>query len=356
MRTDQQAASRKGAKALGSKIELYHDGSVPLERASGRALSFDLVAELAGRASSRCLSMRAFCLLCLLFLVTCYVVGLDQQTSAFTGRSDGENAAGKDEQIGFMTTTTVGTTSAQALTSQAAVPNTFAHSGEPTRSDDYFNNWTWAEVKGILSEVAGFAQRADDGRGLREAATSELWCKSDLCEAVWMLFPSQEDLRRVMFALSLSLDIANENHWFAPLTNTRGFGFGTGTGLLGRRLKNEKPAHRSLGGRLLPGLQILGTFGAAVVFLITMMPGPREHRDHGPPRQHAHVGDAGPPYVGTATLKVPPAWSSERQSTYSLRSWISDLILWSSATDLDHRRLGPIAALQVTGIGPGAHP
>ena len=41
--------------------------------------------------------------------------------------------------------------------------------------------------------------------------------------------------------------------------------------------------------------------------------------------------------------------SSERQATYSLRSWISDLILGSSATDFDDRRLGPIAALQVTG-------
>ena len=38
------------------------------------------------------------------------------------------------------------------------------------------------------------------------------------------------------------------------------------------------------------------------------------------PRQHAHVGDAGPPYVGTATLKVPPAWLAERNHFYNLRS------------------------------------
>ena len=241
--------------------------------------------------------------------------------------------------MGFMTTTMVGTISALALTSQAALPDTSTHFPEPSSTDDYFNNWTWAEVKGILSEVAGLAQRADDGRGLRESATSESWCKSDLCK--------EQDLCQVMFALFLSLDMANENHWFAPLTNPRGFGFGTGS--TGRRRKDEKPVQRSLGGRLLPGLQILGTFGAVIGFLGAMMPGPREPRDNGPPRQHAHVGDAGPPYVGTATLKVPPAWSSERQATYSLRSWISDLILWSSATDLDHRRLGPIADLQVTG-------
>ena len=67
------------------------------------------------------------------------------------------------------------------------------------------------------------------------------------------------------------------------------------------------------------------------------------------PRTSAHVGDAGPPFIGTATLKVPPAWSIERADHYSLRSWVSDLILWSSATDLEPQRLGPIAALQVNG-------
>ena len=202
-------------------------------------------------------------------------------------------------------------------------------------------------MKGVLSEVAHVAQRADGGRGLRATASLEHLCTSDLCGALWQLLPSEQELHRVISAATLSLDVANEKHWLAPLTNIRALGFGTVS--FGRRLQDEKPVQRSLGGRFLPGLQILGIFGAAVVFLIAMMPGPREHRDHGPPRQHAHVGDAGPPYVGTATLKVPPAWSSERQATYSLRSWISDLILWSSATDLDHRRLGPIAALQVTG-------
>ena len=58
------------------------------------------------------------------------------------------------------------------------------------------------------------------------------------------------------------------------------------------------------------------------------------------PRTSAHVGDAGPPFIGTATLKVPPAWSIERADHYSLRSWVSDLILWSSATDLEPQRLG----------------
>lgn len=34
---------------------------------------------------------------------------------------------------------------------------------------------------------------------------------------------------------------------------------------------------------------------------------------------------------------------------YSLRTWISDLVLWASASDLDPIRHGPVAALQVQG-------
>eukprot|EP00435_Cladocopium_sp_Y103_P035043 s3195_g9.t1 len=69
---------------------------------------------------------------------------------------------------------------------------------------------------------------------------------------------------------------------------------------------------------------------------------------HGP-RSNAHQSDAGPPFIGTATLKVPPSWSVERNHVYSLRAWISDLVLWASASDLDPVRHGPVAALQVQG-------
>lgn len=47
-------------------------------------------------------------------------------------------------------------------------------------------------------------------------------------------------------------------------------------------------------------LGILSVFGC-------MNPGMPYRNSHGQPRNHAHVGDAGPPFVGTATLKVPPA-------------------------------------------------
>lgn len=39
----------------------------------------------------------------------------------------------------------------------------------------------------------------------------------------------------------------------------------------------------------------------------------------------------------------------ERSQTYSLRSWISDLVLWSASTELDPVRQGPVAALQISG-------
>ena len=89
----------------------------------------------------------------------------------------------------------------------------------------------------------------------------------------------------------------------------------------------------------------ISLMGMLSCFGCMMHPGPRPH----PPRSHAHVGDAGPPYVGTATLKVPPAWSAERAHWYSLRAWLSDLILWSASTDVEPARQGPIAALQISG-------
>ena len=101
--------------------------------------------------------------------------------------------------------------------------------------------------------------------------------------------------------------------------------------------------------RLLMFLKWLG-LAITVLFVCFMAPGynPRGGGQHYP-RQHSHIGDAGPPFVGTSTLKVPPAWSIERNHVYSLRTWISDLILWASATDIEVARQGPIAAMQITG-------
>ena len=139
--------------------------------------------------------------------------------------------------------------------------------------------------------------------------------------------------------------------WYAPLHVQRVF---VACGPRRLQASDREPdqgaktgfGRRSIGGWVLPFVQAATGLFIATGWLISMMHG--GHREPGP-RQHAHVGDAGPPYVGTATLKVPPAWSVERSQSYSLRSWISDLILWSSATDLEVHRLGPIAALQVSG-------
>ena len=110
----------------------------------------------------------------------------------------------------------------------------------------------------------------------------------------------------------------------------------------------RKMLKRLFAGGIPQGLCLAIPLASGVMYLCSMMPGHYRPPMNGP-RNHAHVGDAGPPYVGTATLKVPPAWSIERNQYYNLRAWISDLVLWSSATDLEPHRLGPIAALQVSG-------
>ena len=118
-----------------------------------------------------------------------------------------------------------------------------------------------------------------------------------------------------------------------------------------RRLKHRsKDAHRfrpSVWRKWLPLLSLFAMVSALICYMFPGGPRPNMHR--GGPRQHSHVGDAGPPFVGTATIKVPPAWSIERNHHYSLRAWISDLILWSTATDVEAHRMGAIAALQVSG-------
>ena len=53
--------------------------------------------------------------------------------------------------------------------------------------------------------------------------------------------------------------------------------------------------------------------------------------------------------VGVATLKTPPSWSYENSGMYSLRSWLSDIVLWSTATDMEQERQAPAVALVITG-------
>ena len=117
-----------------------------------------------------------------------------------------------------------------------------------------------------------------------------------------------------------------------------------------RREERRKKKNGSKGRPTLIRQAARWVFGiAGCVLLLLMNPGFHRHGGGSHPRNHSHIGDAGPPFVGTATLKVPPTWSIERAHTYTLRCWVSDLILWASATDLEQHRQGPIAALQVSG-------
>ena len=78
-----------------------------------------------------------------------------------------------------------------------------------------------------------------------------------------------------------------------------------------------------------------------VISAITMM---NHHRPFNPGNRNQFQAN-----VGVGTLKQPPSWSYEDAVNYSLRSWISDIVLWSSATDLETERQGPAVALQIAG-------
>eukprot|EP00435_Cladocopium_sp_Y103_P070385 s66_g35.t1 len=54
--------------------------------------------------------------------------------------------------------------------------------------------------------------------------------------------------------------------------------------------------------------------------------------------------------VGAATLKTPPSWSHEQSNNYSLRAWLSDIAVWSAATDVEVERQAAAAVLQIHGM------
>ena len=54
-------------------------------------------------------------------------------------------------------------------------------------------------------------------------------------------------------------------------------------------------------------------------------------------------------HLQAASGKIAPSWGPECDGTYPLRTFIRDLRLWAFATDVDPNRLGPQAALRLTG-------
>jgi hypothetical protein len=52
---------------------------------------------------------------------------------------------------------------------------------------------------------------------------------------------------------------------------------------------------------------------------------------------------------GMATLKQPPSWGLENTDHYPFIQYVSDMMLWSLATDMRRIRQGPAAAMQLTG-------
>ena len=79
---------------------------------------------------------------------------------------------------------------------------------------------------------------------------------------------------------------------------------------------------------------------------IAMMNDPRNQAAGGNWRVHQPFQQD----LGAATLKTPPSWSHEQSHNYSLRSWLSDIAVWSAATDVQVERQAAAAVLQIHGM------
>ena len=85
-------------------------------------------------------------------------------------------------------------------------------------------------------------------------------------------------------------------------------------------------------------MEMLGS--TLICAAIAMMNHPRNHPAGGGVRGHPPVQQD----VGAATLKTPPSYN------YSLRSWLSDIAVWSAATDVEVERQAAAAVLQIHGM------
>ena len=91
---------------------------------------------------------------------------------------------------------------------------------------------------------------------------------------------------------------------------------------------------------------VLMMVGSSMILsAVCMMQHQNQGFGHRMPQQSPYQQD-----VGAATLKTPPAWCYENAAQYTLRSWLSDVLMWSSATDVEVERQGPAVALQITGV------
>ena len=110
-----------------------------------------------------------------------------------------------------------------------------------------------------------------------------------------------------------------------------------------KRLSDVRATHWSMKHKLNVVMILAGS--SLILSAVCMM----QHQN----QRFGHRMPQGSPYqqdVGAATLKTPPAWSYENAAQYTLRSWLSDVLMWSSATDVEVERQGPAVALQITGV------
>jgi hypothetical protein len=71
------------------------------------------------------------------------------------------------------------------------------------------------------------------------------------------------------------------------------------------------------------------------------------HMHHGGGQHRQH--DLNDLNLQTASGKIPPSWSPERDRSYSYRQFQQDILLWAAATDVQADRQGPAVALRLAG-------
>ena len=71
------------------------------------------------------------------------------------------------------------------------------------------------------------------------------------------------------------------------------------------------------------------------------------HMHHGGGHHRQH--DINDLHLQTASGKIPPSWSPERDRSYSFRQFQQDILLWAAATDVQADRQGPAVALRLAG-------
>ena len=358
-------ARQKGRIAAEADLRLGISRVIQTRRSTGHQVS-DLVAEPMAEPRRGCYRCcRDFWwTICRSFLVTaCFIAGavavLDMAFYSPLGSMEATYNEPNDNEalVPYASTTAVGADSVSAaLTVGETVATALSQTGGPSWPNRFSAAFT-VEFSGVSNGVINMTLLADEATILPSDGVWTTRQREQISKHAMQLVRAAltvhgETQRLVLDdrRLQTVLDDGSPEHAGENFHSTD---FGPG-GQLTLRVNSD--GDNSSGFRSsvvsVKGLSI--TYALAMALLVSslvcsMQQNPFRPPQTGGPRTGIGQSDAGPPFVGTATLKCPPSWSVERNHVYSLRSWIADLVLWSSSTEVDGQRQGPIAAMQIQG-------